>query len=134
MADQGELQVGEATLSEAFAAGIEPPAEKWAGTLADLVDRYKAHYQRNGRTEDEALAEAQTVVILLAEYTGGRSVYLPRGAALQTALRDRAIYHLARRGNTVELAKRFDLTERRIQQIVAEQHAIRIDRTQGKLF
>ncbi len=134
MAEQRELDVGAVTMSEALAAGIEAPAEKWASTLADLVDRFAAHYERAGRMPDDAIAEAQTVVLLLADYTGGRSVYLPRGTALRTALRDRAIYLAAKRGNTQALAARYGLVERRVQQIVAEQHALHIARTQGALF
>lgn len=134
MTEQTELDVGEVTLSEALAAGIDAPAEKWAGTLAEMVDLLAAHYERAGREPDDAIKEAQTVVLLLAEHNGGRSVYLPRGAALQTALRDRAIYLTAKRGNTLDLARRYKLTERRVQQIVAEQQAIHIARVQGKLF
>ena len=134
MVEQRELDVGEVSMSEALAAGVEFPSTKWAGTLAELVDLYTAHYERKGRTLDEAIAEAQTIVLMLAEYNGGRSVYLPRGAALRTALRDRAIYLAAKRGNTQALASRYGLVERRVQQIVAEQHAIHIARTQGSLF
>lgn len=126
--------MGEVSLSEAMAAGIEPPSEKWASTLAELVDVFAAHYRRAGRSEDEALSDARIVVALLADHFGGRPVYLPRGTSLHTALRDRVIYHLANGNNTTELAARFDLSERRVQQIVAEQQAIQIHRRQGKLF
>jgi Mor family transcriptional regulator len=134
MNEQAEMPLGEVGLSGALAAGLEPPAEKWARTLAEMVDVLAADRRRRGEDEDVALADAQHTVLVLAEYQGGRQYYLPRGAALRNALRDRVIYHQAKRGNIDTLAERYGITTRRVEQIVAEQHAIQVRSRQGQLF
>lgn len=134
MSEQTEIPLGEVTLAEALAAGIDAPREKWARTLAYMVDVLCATFQRAQLDEDSALDLAQRGVIALAESQGGRPIYLPRGEALRNAVRDRLIYRLANRNNIEALAQRFDVSVRRIEQIVAEQHALHLSRVQGRLF
>ena len=52
----------------------------------------------------------------------------------QLAKGDRAIYLASNGRNKAELALRFNLTERRVEQIVAEQRAVHLRRIQPQLF
>ncbi|MFC5525238.1 Mor transcription activator family protein [Rhodanobacter ginsengisoli] len=120
--------------TDAELAGIESPSERWPSTLAELVDVLRATFQRRGRDEAAAIAEAQQAVLAIGTYLGGRQIYLPSGESLQTALRDRRIYLEYKGVNKGELARRYDVSERRIEQIAAEQRAIHIRRIQPDLF
>lgn len=113
---------------------VDVGTEKWGKVLAGMVDLFTALFRRRGRSLDEATEEAQVVVMELANYQGGREVYLPRGDRLLKAIRDRRIYleHTGR--NEAELAQRYELTPRQIRQINAEQRATQVAKRQGKLF
>lgn len=135
MSNQSELSLTELGFDELLehAADVEVPDEKWAGTLAGLVDMLAADFQRRGRAEEDAVNEAQRVVALIAQDFGGRPVYLPRGDRLKQALVARQIYHLHNGRNTDDLAQRFGYTVRHIQRIYAEQRAIEIRKRQAQL-
>ena len=120
--------------TDAELAGIDSPSDRWPSTLAELVDVLRATFQHRGRLEAEAIAEAQQAVLAIGMYLGGRQIYLPSGESLQTALRDRRIYLEYKGVNKTELARRYDVTERRIEQIAAEQRAVYIRRIQPDLF
>jgi Mor family transcriptional regulator len=117
----------------AHAAG-NAPDDKWPVTLAEMVDVLVATYVKRGREHDAAIAEARWIVITIANYQGGRPVYLPRGDRLLTALRNREIYLKHRGNNTDGLAQEYGLTTRQIQSIIAEQYALQVRKRQGKLF
>lgn len=113
---------------------IDAPSDVWPSMLAELVDVLRASFQRRGRSEGEAIAEAQHAALAIGEYLGGRQIYLPRGDRLKEWLRDRAIYLEYKGTNKDELARRYGLTDRRIEQIAAEQRAVYIRRIQPDLF
>jgi Mor family transcriptional regulator len=115
-------------------AGIAAPAENWPTLLAELVDVLRATFQRRGRDEQQAIADAQHAAAAIGEYLGGRQCYLPRGDRLRDALRDRRVFLEYKGVNKAELAQRYGLTERRIEQIYAEQRAIHVRRIQPDLF
>lgn len=115
-------------------AVVDAPSDAWPSMLAELVDVLRASFQRRGRSEEEAIAEAQHAALAIGEYLGGRQIYLPRGDRLKEWLRDRAIYLEYRGVNKDELARRYGLTDRRIEQIAAEQRAVYIRRIQPDLF
>lgn len=121
-------------VEQAVAGGMDLPPGKWAGALAECVDVLVSTYKRAGLDEDQALDLAQRGVIALADYRGGRHLYLPRGVSLRTAVRDRAIFHLSGRVSSETLAARFELTVRRIEQIVHDQQRLHIARVQRDLF
>lgn len=117
------------------AAGVvDAPSDVWPSMLAELVDVLRASFQRRGRSELEAIAEAQQAALAIGEYLGGRQIYLPRGGRLKEWLRDRAIYLEYNGNNKDELARRHGLTDRRIEQIAAEQRAVYIRKIQPDLF
>lgn len=121
--------------TDAELAGIDAPGDRWPSTLAELVDVLRTVAMRRGRSESEAIAEAQQGALAIGEYLGGRQIYLPSGESLKNALRDRRLY-LEYKGpaNKGELAQRYDITERRVEQIAAEQRAIHIRKMQKQLF
>jgi Mor family transcriptional regulator len=130
-AAQNEMALGDGDTSR---AGIDAPSDAWPSMLAELVDVLRASFQHRGRSEGEAIAEAQHAALAIGEYLGGRQIYLPRGDRLKEWLRDRAIYLEFKGVNKEELARRYGLTDRRIEQIAAEQRAVYIRRIQPDLF
>ncbi|MGO4699825.1 Mor transcription activator family protein [Dyella sp. 2RAB6] len=136
MNDQTELPLGEidGALLADHIGDLDPPPEKWAATLASLVDHLADFYRRNGRNDEAAIGEAQKVVALLAHDFGGRPIYLPRGDRLQQALVARQIYLLHNGRNVEELAERFGYTVRHVQRVYAEQRSIETRKRQSQLF
>lgn len=107
---------------------------EWPRTLADLMDVMVATLRQLGVDDDGAERIARALAIAQAKYIGGVPMYLPSGSTLETALLHDAIYRAHRRGNTVELARRHDLTTRSIQMIVRKQMLLRRRRSQRELF
>lgn len=108
--------------------------DKWHKTLAEYVDVLTAALRRRGRNETEALADAIDCIAALGQYCGGRQRYLPTGERLRLGLRDRRIWKEWRGNNEAELMAQYQLTQRRLQQILAEQRAIHVRKFQGNLF
>lgn len=115
-------------------AGIDAPDKRWPRTLAEYIDVLRATFQRLGATEEQALDYAEQGVLALGQYCGGRQGYLPTGERLQAAVRDRRLYLEYNGRNKTALAQRYNLTERRVEQIAAEQKAIHVRKLQGRLF
>lgn len=135
MSEQAELDCGEVSLSELMEhADVAVSSDKWPAALAEMVDVLANEFERDGEDREAATLRAQRVVLVLAEYQGGRPCYLPRGDRLRQALRDRLIYRLHSGDNGEALADRFGLTLRHIQRIYAEQRALHIRKRQARLF
>lgn len=69
----------------------------------------------------------------VAAHCGGSSFYLPRGILSRLSERDRQIAARFNGRNKRELAREYDLTEMRIDQIVAAVRLADFQRRQGKL-
>lgn len=111
------------------------PDSKWAPLLAQMVAVLEALYRRKGMDEQAAFKLASDSVLALAEYFGGRVVYLPRGDRLKTALRDAEIYRRFRGSKNVDaLAEEYDLSVIRVYAIYAEQRQLHLRKLQGRLF
>lgn len=108
-------------------------AHHWPEQLANLFDVVHA-FTRRRLPDAQAATEARDLVILIAEYLGGRTLYLPGNEDLRIAVRDAQIYALQGRMPTDEIARRYDLTVQRISMICAEQRQLRVRRLQGELF
>jgi Mor family transcriptional regulator len=106
----------------------------WPKLLADLVDIAAAALAPRRGDPEAAEEDARLVVAAWARYQGGRSVYLPRGHELETALVHDAIYRASKRGNGLLLARQHGYAERSVQRIVAQQTALRRKRMQPELF
>jgi Mor family transcriptional regulator len=112
-----------------------PPPARWPKLLRELVDIHAAYNERVWKlTAKQAADDAIERVVLLAQYLGGRFVYLPRGDELRIAARDALIYRLSDRQPAHEIAKLFGLGEHVVYRIIARQRALVVDRLQGKLF
>lgn len=111
------------------------PESKWAPLLANMVAVLEALYRRRGMEAGEAFQLASDGTMALAEYFGGRVVYLPRGDRLKNALRDADIYRRFLGSNNVDaLAEEYGLSVIRIYAIHAEQKALYLAKVQGRLF
>lgn len=115
-------------------ASLGASDKHWPENLAALIDVLLATFRRHGLDDPEALNLAQQSVLAIGHYQGGRQYYLPTGERLYNAVRDRRIFLEANRDNKEALARRHGVTVRRLEQIVAEQRTIHINRNQGKLF
>ncbi|GEK71573.1 MULTISPECIES: Mor transcription activator family protein [Halomonas] len=107
---------------------------KWPQGLSDMVTVISAALCRAGDDEATARERAFRAVRALAQYAGGRSLYVPKGEALNRALRDRAIWEAFDGANITALAIRHGLTEVQIYAILAEQRKLALARVQSELF
>ena len=103
----------------------------WPQTLLDLRDVLVALFVRRGSTADEAHDCAGACVMELAQYMGGRALYLPMGTRARLALRDAEIFRRANGRNTDALAQEFGLTQRHVQRVMAEQTRLRRQELRG---
>ncbi|AXF76830.1 transcriptional regulator [Erwinia tracheiphila] len=109
---------------------------RWPQLLADMVDLFCAELQRQGYDEVAARLSAGKLVGALANYYGGRAVYLPTGDALRAALRDNQLFDewSRSRGNVDVLAKKHTLTHSTVYAILRQQLALHRKRYQRDLF
>lgn len=128
------MDMFESAPTDAELAGVDAPSERWPSVLAEYIDVLRAVFVKRGRTPDEALEDAQQAVLALGQYCGGRQCYLPTGERLMTAIRDRRLYLEYNGRNKAVLAQRYGLTERRVEQIAAEQKVVHVRKLQGRLF
>ena len=106
----------------------------WPSTLADLVDVFTDHLHRRDKQPEAAAREnAQNLILVLANYFGGRQIYLPRDEKLRLALRDNIIWLGMKSGNVEELGQRWGLTRQQVYVIAAQQKALHIKRVQPDL-
>lgn len=112
-----------------------PQGVKWPRTLACHMDVITATLVRAGIDTDRAACLAERCTLDLALAQGGGNVYLPIGEKLRIAARNRRIYLEWRGNNYAELMTKYRIgTERRVQQIIAEQAAIQQRQIQPDFF
>ncbi|MBZ9574396.1 Mor transcription activator family protein [Modicisalibacter sp. MOD 31.J] len=108
--------------------------KKWPQGLSDMLSVIESAHRRAGDDDETARIRAFRAVRALAGFAGGRSFYVPKGEALERALRDREIWESFDGGNVSTLATRYHLTEAQIYSILAEQRKLARDRVQPGLF
>jgi len=128
----------QADISDVLEHMSDSDAEKeksaWPSTLAEAVDVLAADGEKRGLSAESAVKEAKRTVILLAQYWGGRPIYMPKNDKLRIALRDSQIW-LEFKGDNIEaLAKKHALTTTMIYIILKKQRALTIARKQKVLF
>lgn len=112
-----------------------PERHRWPALLRELVDVMMAYNERVLQmTPYQAADDAVERVVLIAEYLGGRFVYLPRGDVLRTAAREAVIYRLSDSKSPAEIARQFGLSEVNVYRVIAKQKALAVKRMQGRLF
>lgn len=107
---------------------------KWPKILADLVSVIEAAHLREGDSPEVAQRRAFVTVRALANYAGGRQLYMPRGGVLERALRARKIWTKYKGDNIPDLANEFELTVSQVYTIIAEQRELHRQRIQPSLF
>ena len=95
---------------------------EWSKTLANMHDVACAALIRKKIEEPAALATA--VITAIADYLGGRLIYLPQGAAAKIAARDREIYARMGKSTALELAAEYGLNHIHIYKIVRQQREL----------
>lgn len=95
--------------------------DPWNGTAGEMRAAVADLFRREGASESDALDAASRVVQMIAFLFGGRSTYLPRLDRFKVADRHRMIYAECNGKNKHELAKRFGITARHVERIVAQQ-------------
>lgn len=137
MTDQRELlpDNAEETMDLILSADPEDiPSDRWPVELTRHIDLLTALFKRRGRDADSAFEEARAVVLAQALYRGGRPLYFPKGAILESALLHARVWHEFNGRNTHELADRHKLTLRQVQKILKQQGGYRRGLRQQPLF
>jgi len=135
LADVVETSVME---SQQVLSGMTPDMREsqgvWPKLLAELVDVLADHLEVHQQmVSEEAMAQAQDIIVVIAHHLGGRSIYLPKDEKLRRAIRDAAIYRAFDGSNHLELARRVGLTTAQIYNIISVQRRLRQDRSQVSL-
>lgn len=108
--------------------------KRWPQGLTDMLTVIESDYVRKGAEADKARHLAFIAVRALSQYAGGRSFYIPKGEALDRALRDREIWERFDGSNVSQLAQRYQRTEVQIYAILSEQRKLARRRVQPALF
>lgn len=108
--------------------------KKWPQGLTDMVMVIEAAIVRRGASREQARRVAFVAVRALSQFAGGRSIYIPKGEALDRALRDRELWERFDGSNVSELATWAHLTEVQVYAILAEQRKLARRRVQPELF
>lgn len=110
------------------------PEGKWPQMLADFIDVLRSAFARDGLDEAQSDRQARLAVTALAEYLGGRMFYLPKGDSLRQAIRHDRIWREFDGQNISQLAQTYEVSERQVYRVLAQQRAMRRARRQGQLF
>ncbi len=97
---------------------------KWPRFHVEVLEVLACKFERAGMGRKVSGELAETVVDTLAQYFGGRSVYLARGGRHRLATRDWCIWRDFNGTNTRELSEAHRLTTTRIYQIIKEQREL----------
>jgi Mor family transcriptional regulator len=107
---------------------------RWPAKLAELYDIEYQCGLRRGLPPDEAATDATARTIMIADYLGGSSVYLPRGDELRRAVRDSEVFRRHRGNNHEELAREIGMTSTKLYELIAREKRRRQRKMQGRLF
>lgn len=101
--------------------------DSYPEVLADIARTVHERLMVRARLAHQDAAEiALDVAEHVRKNIGGVATYIPRGLSYELSLRDRQIWSEFKGDNHAELARRYDMTEMRVRQIVAQ--AARVDR------
>ncbi len=106
----------------------------WEGTLNEMRTVLVSVLMKKGLdcdTADEFCAEQ---VIAIAQFMGGRQLYLPRGKKLMNALRDASIWQDFDGCNVNELVSKYNLSHTTIYEILRRQRDLQNKKRQKDLF
>ena len=99
---------------------------KYEGLIGEMFDVLINEFEKNSKTKNEALALAESTVLTIANYFGGRSFYLPNGTRLKAQIRANRIFKEFKGDNTNELTRKYSLSSRpHIYAILRKQQKLR---------
>jgi Mor family transcriptional regulator len=111
--------------------------ESYPEVLADIARTIHTRLMEDPRIK-LAHPIAAEVAMSVAEHVrkniGGVATYIPRGINYELTLRDREVWAGFKGDNYHELARKYDLTEMRVRQIVTQAARIEKARRQQNLF
>lgn len=109
---------------------------KWPRDLVALIDIYCGALVRMGYGADESSRMAHLLITELAIYCGGRYIYLPKGDALERAIRDLSLFQDWRdRQHTPEmLVSKYKISLQHVYRIIDEQRKYHLNKIQPGLF
>jgi len=105
--------------------------------LADIARQIYTSLREDPRVKlphPVAAEVALSVTEHVRKNIGGVSMYIPRGRAYEASQQDKLIYREFRGDNYHELARKYDLTEMRVRQIVGRVSLIEKAKRQHNLF
>ena len=105
---------------------------RWPSNLQSLCELMRCTL--SDQNVNNATFLSEVLVTALSTYMGGRDIYIPNGERLKDALRDIQIWREFKGNNIEALSRKYDLTERRITQIIKFQRAAFVARKQRSLF
>lgn len=105
--------------------------KKWPKDMLALIALFQRALKRHGIDEKQACGFAHVLLAELADYCGGRNIYIPRGEKLKRAIRDVDLFRdFNDHGMKVkELAIKYKITMQHVYRIINEQRAIRTSRS-----
>jgi len=103
--------------------------------LSDLREQIAvALTKRTELSGVEVSSASQIVIEELRHHWGGQQIYVPKGLGFQLESRDLQIYREFNGQNLNELARKYDLTVKRLRQIVKEVRRQQAERRQIPMF
>jgi Mor family transcriptional regulator len=101
------------------------PRAVWPKTLADMHAVIECALKGDKQCADRATGLASLILVVLSNYFGGRSFYLPTGKNLKAAVRDLEIWKKFDGKNVNELSKVFGISTIHVYAILKKQRALR---------
>jgi len=134
-----ELFTEEETLSEELLDHLpeisEEAKRKWPKDLVALLDIYQAALVRLGYSAEQSSKIAHALISELAVYCGGRYIYLPKGDALEKAIRDVRLFNDWRDNQHTPdmLVRKYKISLQHVYRIIDEQRKYHINKIQPQL-
>lgn len=130
--EERQLFDGEPLTPDADLARLPAEIEcHWPKMLVDMLDVARDALAHAGANEERAREIAIIVMRALARYHGGHSFYLPRGLALEMALKNYRIFLEMGKLSIHELSVKYGMSEVHIYRIIAKQRALARDRARA---
>ena len=98
---------------------------KYEGIIGEMFDVLINEFEKNSKTKNEALTLAESAVLTIANYFGGRSFYLPNGTRLKAQIRANRIFKEFKGDNMNELTRKYSLSSPHIYAILRKQQKLR---------
>ena len=98
---------------------------KYEGLIGEMFDVLINQFEKNSKTKNEALELAESTVLTIANYFGGRSFYLPNGTRLKAQIRANRIFKEFKGDNMNELTRKYSLSSPHIYAILRKQQKLR---------